>query len=57
MTEVPEPRRAGSAQSEGAGFGWNDSSWDLMRGLDVVEDLPLDAWALDALSQRVCVSA
>jgi hypothetical protein len=28
-------------------IGWNDSSWDLQRGLDVVEDLPLDVWALE----------
>jgi hypothetical protein len=33
-----------------SGIGWNDSSWDLLRGLDVVEDLPLDAWPLEQLA-------
>jgi hypothetical protein len=33
-----------SARPEVGGIGWNDSSWDLQQGLQVVEDLPLDAW-------------
>lgn len=37
-----EVRRPGSG--EWAGIGWTDSSWELARGLDVVEDLPPDAW-------------
>ncbi|MET0334810.1 MAG: hypothetical protein ABW190_11110 [Rhizobacter sp.] len=40
-----ELRRPVSAQGEWSGsIGWTDSSWDLAQGLDVVEDLPLDAW-------------
>jgi hypothetical protein len=37
-----EVRRLGGG--EWAGIGWTDSSWELARGLDVVEDLPPDAW-------------
>lgn len=37
-----EMRRPGSG--EWAGIGWIDSSWELAQGLDVVEDLPPDAW-------------
>jgi hypothetical protein len=36
-----EARRPGGDWS---GMGWTDSSWELKHGLDVVEDLPLDAW-------------
>jgi hypothetical protein len=32
---------------EWSGIGWADSSWELARGLEVVEDLPLDAWPLE----------
>lgn len=32
------------ATAEYSGFGWNDSSWDLKRGLEVIEDIPLDDW-------------
>jgi hypothetical protein len=42
----PAPWAAASAH-EAPVIGWNDSSWDLQRGLDVVEDLPLDAWPLE----------
>jgi hypothetical protein len=37
-----EMRLAGSG--EWGGIGWTDSSWELAHGLEVVEDLPLDAW-------------
>ncbi len=37
-----EVRLAGNG--DWSGIGWTDSSWDLARGLDVVEDLPPDAW-------------
>lgn len=37
-------RRTGAVQAEWSGLGWNDSSWELAHGLDVVEDLPPDAW-------------
>ncbi len=29
---------------ERPGIGWTDSSWELRRGLEVVEDLPLALW-------------
>lgn len=29
------------------GIGWTDSSWELARGLEVVEDLPVDAWPME----------
>jgi hypothetical protein len=32
---------------EWGGIGWTDSSWELARGLEVVEDLPLDAWPVE----------
>lgn len=37
-----EARCPGSG--EWTGIGWTDSSWELARGLDVVEDVPPDAW-------------
>jgi hypothetical protein len=51
-----EPRHASVAQAEWAGFGWNDSSWDLMRGLDVVEDLPLDVWSRETAPAEFALS-
>lgn len=30
-----------------AGVGWTDSSWELARGLEVVEGLSLDDWHID----------
>jgi hypothetical protein len=46
--ENTRPARWATASSiEAPVIGWNDSSWDLQRGLDVVEDLPLDAWPLE----------
>jgi hypothetical protein len=42
-------RHAGALQTEWSGFGWNDSSWELQRGLDVVEDLPPEAWPQEPL--------
>ncbi len=41
--------RVGVAQAaERAGVvSWSDSSWELLHGLEVVEDLPLDAWPQD----------
>lgn len=44
-----EARRTGVVQAEWSGIGWNDSSWELLHGLDVVEDLPLDAWPQEPL--------
>jgi hypothetical protein len=44
-----EVRRTGAVQAEWSGIGWNDSSWELLRGLDVVEDLPPDAWPQGSL--------
>lgn len=32
---------------EWGGIGWTDSSWELARGLEVVEDLPADAWPVE----------
>ena len=46
-TDVSEIRRVGGAQAERAGISWSDSSWELLHGLEVVEDLPLDAWPQD----------
>lgn len=46
---IEAARKAAAARGEWAGKGWNDSSWELMHGLEVVEDLPLDAWPLDGL--------
>ena len=40
-------RRVGAAQAERAGISWSDSSWELLHGLEVIEDLPLDAWPLE----------
>ena len=51
-SDEPEVRRAGLAQAEWSGIGWNDSSWELMRGLDVVENLPPEAWPQDASPQH-----
>lgn len=45
-TDVFETRR-GAVQAERAGINWSDSSWELLHGLEVVEDLPLDAWPQD----------
>jgi hypothetical protein len=38
-----ETRRMAASASELPSVGWNDSSWELLRGLDVAE-VPLDAW-------------
>ncbi|MBX3620762.1 MAG: hypothetical protein KF891_12365 [Rhizobacter sp.] len=43
-SEVREVRREAAAAGEWSGIGWTDSSWELMHGLDVVEDLPAEAW-------------
>jgi hypothetical protein len=32
-----------SIDQDPVGPGWHDSSWDLRTGLDVIEDLPLEA--------------
>ncbi|MBT9526186.1 MAG: hypothetical protein IV105_13080, partial [Rhizobacter sp.] len=40
-------RRVGVKQAERAAVSWSDSSWELLHGLEVVEDLPLDAWPQD----------
>jgi len=45
--ESSEIRRVGGVQAERAGISWSDSSWELLQGLEVVEDLPLDAWPQD----------
>jgi hypothetical protein len=41
---VNQARHPAAATGEWSGIGWTDSSWELMHGLDVVEDLPPDAW-------------
>ena len=46
--EGSEHRRAGAGHAEWSGIGWNESSWDLKRGLDVIEDLSLEAWPHEA---------
>ena len=46
--ESIDARHAGALQSEWTGIGWTDSSWELAHGLDVVEDLPADAWPLES---------
>jgi hypothetical protein len=50
MNDLSEVRGKGSLTERSGSIGWNDSSWDLLRGLDVVEDLPLDAWPLELLA-------
>jgi hypothetical protein len=47
--ESIDVRRAGGAQAEWTGIGWTDSSWELAHGLDVVEDLPADAWPAEPM--------
>lgn len=44
---VEARRAAGAGPAEWSGAGWIDSSWELMHGLDVVEDLSVDAWPAD----------
>lgn len=46
-TDVSEVRRVGVKQAERAAVNWSDSSWELLHGLEVVEDLPLEAWPQD----------
>jgi hypothetical protein len=41
-------RRVSAVPAERAGINWSDSSWELLQGLEVVEDLPLDAWPLES---------
>jgi len=48
--ESIDARHAGALQSEWTGIGWTDSSWELAHGLDVVEDLPADAWPIELAS-------
>jgi hypothetical protein len=50
-----EVRRLGSG--EWAGIGWTDSSWELARGLDVVEDVSPDAWPAEFSLSVVPLSA
>jgi hypothetical protein len=45
--ETIATRVAGAEQAEWIGIGWTDSSWELAHGLDVVEDLPADAWPVE----------
>lgn len=40
-----EMRRPGTG--DWTGIGWTDSSWELAQGLEVVEDLPPDAWPVE----------
>lgn len=47
-----EVRRTDALQGEWSGIGWNDSSWELARGLDVVENLPADAWPQEPLAPQ-----
>jgi hypothetical protein len=51
-----EPRHASVAQPEWAGMGWNDSSWELQRGLDVVEDFSPDAWSREIAPVELVLS-
>jgi hypothetical protein len=51
-----EPRHASVAQPERVGMGWNDSSWELLRGLDVVEDFSPDAWSRELAPVELVLS-
>jgi hypothetical protein len=51
-----EPRHASVAQPERVGMGWNDSSWELLRGLDVVEDFSPDAWLREVAPVELVLS-
>ena len=42
-----DARRRADMPAERPSIGWNDSSWELLHGLDVLEDLPPDAWPLE----------
>jgi hypothetical protein len=50
--EIPDMRQVGARQGEWSGAGWIDSSWELAHGLEVVEDLPPDAWPKDAAAAQ-----
>jgi hypothetical protein len=47
VEQANEGQRAVAGATEWAGIGWTDSSWELAHGLEVVEDLPADAWPMD----------
>ena len=47
VNDLSEVRGKGTVPVDWSGIGWNDSSWELRHGLDVVEDLPPDAWPLE----------
>jgi hypothetical protein len=51
-----EPRHAIVAQPEWVSMGWNDSSWELQRGLDVVEDFSPDAWSREVAPVELVLS-
>lgn len=41
--QASPPRAVASRQAEDGGPGWYDSSWDLVRGLDIAEVPDLEA--------------
>ena len=41
--QVSPPRAVASRQADDGGPGWYDSSWDLVRGLDIAEVPDLEA--------------
>jgi hypothetical protein len=43
VEESVDPLTAADAQDSMPNRGWHDSSMELKRGLDVLEDVPLDA--------------
>ncbi len=45
--EIQESCRAPAEVVERTVKGWVDSSWELKQGLEVTEDLPMDAWPLN----------
>jgi len=51
-----EPHHTRIAQAEWSGIGWNDSSWELLHGLDVVEDFSLDAWPREAAPAELALA-
>ena len=52
-----EVRVKGTVPIDRSGIGWNDSSWERRHGLDVVEDLPPEAWPLEPLALQPAQAA
>lgn len=49
-SEATDHHHRGCGHTERGGIGWNESSWDLMRGLDVIEHPSLEAWSQNLAS-------